>query len=35
MFESRGTIYIISREVELSVLTHRVDLRIMSKNIEK
>jgi hypothetical protein len=34
MFESRSSLYRISREVELSVLTHPVDLRIVSKNIE-
>ena len=34
MFESRSNLYRISREVELSVLTHPVDLRIVSKNIE-
>ena len=34
MFESRSGLYRISREVELSVLTHPVELRIVSKNIE-
>ena len=34
MFESKSGLYRISREVELSVLTHPVDLRIVSKNIE-
>ena len=34
MFESKSGLYIISREVELRVLTHPVDLRIVSKNIE-
>jgi hypothetical protein len=34
MFESRSGLYKISREIELSVLTHPVDLRIVSKNIE-
>ena len=34
IFESRSSLYRISREVELSVLTHPVDLRIVSKNIE-
>ena len=34
MFERRTGLYRISREVELSVLTHPVELRIVSKNIE-
>ena len=34
LFESRSGLYRISREVELSVLTHPVELRIVSKNIE-
>jgi hypothetical protein len=34
MFESKSGLYRISRKVELSVLTHPVDLRIVSKNIE-
>ena len=34
MFESKSGLYRISREIELSVLTHPVDLRIVSKNIE-
>ncbi|XBH55088.1 hypothetical protein VPH35_077238 [Triticum aestivum] len=34
MFESESGLYRISREVELSVLTHPVGLRIVSKNIE-
>ena len=34
IFESKNSLYRISREVELSVLTHPVDLRIVSKNIE-
>ena len=34
IFESKSGLYRISREVELSVLTHQVDLRIASKNIE-
>src|SRR3989337_181629 len=34
LFESKSSLYRISREVELSVLTHPVDLRIVSKNIE-
>src|SRR3954466_13957241 len=34
MFESKSGLYRISREVELSVLTHPVDLRIVRKNIE-
>jgi len=34
IFESKNGLYRISREVELSVLTHLVDLRIVSKNIE-
>uniref|UniRef100_A0ACD5URB7 Uncharacterized protein n=1 Tax=Avena sativa TaxID=4498 RepID=A0ACD5URB7_AVESA len=34
MFESRSGLYIISREIELSVLTHPVDLKIVSRNIE-
>lgn len=34
LFEGRGGLYRISREVELSVVTHPVELRIVSKNIE-
>ena len=34
IFESKSGLYRISREVELSVLTHLVDLRIVSKNIK-
>uniref|UniRef100_A0ACD5W4D0 Uncharacterized protein n=1 Tax=Avena sativa TaxID=4498 RepID=A0ACD5W4D0_AVESA len=34
MFESRSGLYRISREIELSVLTHPVDLKIVSRNIE-
>ena len=34
MFESKSGLYRISREIELSVLTHPVELRIVSKNIE-
>ena len=34
IFESKSGLYRISGEVELSVLTHPVDLRIVSKNIE-
>ena len=34
MFESKSGLYRISREVELSVLTQPVDLRVVSKNIE-
>ena len=34
MFESKSGLYRISREVELSVLTHPVDLRIVSRDIE-
>ena len=34
IFERRTGLYRISREVELSVLTHPVELRIVSKNIE-
>jgi len=34
MFERKSGLYRISREIELSVLTHPVELRIVSKNIE-
>ena len=34
IFESKSGLYRISREEELSVLMHPVDLRIVSKNIE-
>jgi hypothetical protein len=34
MFESRSGLYRISREVELSVLTQSVELRIVSKQFE-
>ena len=34
IFESKSGLYRISREIELSVLTHPVELRIVSKNIE-
>ena len=34
MFESKSGLYRISREIELSVLTHPVELKIVSKNIE-
>jgi len=34
MFENKSGLYIISREIELSVLTHPVELKIVSKNIE-
>jgi hypothetical protein len=34
IFESRNGIYRISREIELSVLTHPIELRILSTNIE-
>jgi hypothetical protein len=34
IFESRSGLNKISREVELSVLTHPVELRIVSKEIE-
>uniref|UniRef100_A0ACD5W626 Uncharacterized protein n=1 Tax=Avena sativa TaxID=4498 RepID=A0ACD5W626_AVESA len=34
MFESRSGLYRISREIELIVLTHLVDLKIVSRNIE-
>lgn len=34
MFESKSDLYRISREIELSVLTHPLELRIVSKSIE-
>src|SRR6266542_551532 len=34
MFENKSGLYIISREIELSVLTYPVELRIVSKNIK-
>ena len=34
IFECRGGLYRISREIELSVLTHPVELRIVSTDIE-
>ena len=34
IFESRSNLYRISREIELSVVTHPVELRVVSKNIE-
>ena len=34
IFESRSGLYRISREVELSVVNHPVELRIVSKNIQ-
>jgi hypothetical protein len=34
MFESRNKLYMISKEVELSVLTQPVELRVVSKQFE-